>query len=123
MSGFNDILSSSEATKHCMARGKALVAVESLVNSVIALDKEAIKPRLFKQTEDSFKSRHEALLKAHDQLINHILQRNPDLITDKDYIAFQHELDEKILSWTEVFADINDLIEKKLEPAVVKDTW
>ena len=68
-----------------------------------------------------FNSHQEDLSKAHDQLINYILQKNPDLITDTDYIAFQHELDEKILSWTEVFADINDLIEKKLEPAVVKD--
>ena len=117
MSGFNDILSSTDATKHRMARGKALVAVESIVNTVLALDKESIKPRIFKQTEETFISRNEALLKAHDQLLTFILQKNPELITDKDYLAFQQELDEKLLSWSQEFADINDLIEKKFEPA------
>ena len=117
MSGFNAILSSSDATKHRMARGKALVAVESLVNSVVALDKDTINPRVFKQTEETFDSRNAVFLKAHDQLMSYILQKNPDLTEDKDYIAFQQELDEKLLSWSEIFADINDAIEKKLEPA------
>ena len=114
MSGFTDILSSSDATKHRMARGKALVSVESVVNSVTELDKDTIKHRVFKQTEETFLSRKESLLKAHDQLINFILSKNPDLITDKDYAEFQRELDDKILSWSEIFADINDLLQAKL---------
>ena len=116
MSGFTDILSGTDATKHRMARGKALVSVESIVNSVIALEKDSIKPRLFKQTEETFLSRKEGLLKAHDQLITFILGKNPDLIEDKDYAQFRCELDEKILLWTEVFADINDLLKAKLGP-------
>ena len=51
MSSFTEILSSSDATKLRMTRGKALVSIESLVNSVSALNKAEIKPRIFKQTE------------------------------------------------------------------------
>ena len=56
-------------------------------------------------------------MKVHDQLLTFLLQKNPELTIDKDYLAFQQELDEKLLSWSQEFADINDLIEKKFELA------
>ena len=120
MSSFTEILSSSEAAKLRMTRGKALVSIESLVNSVSALKKDEIKPRIFKQTERDFLERKEILLKAHDSLVNFILGKNPDLASDKEYAEFQSELDEQVLSWTTIFADINDLLEEKLGPPEVK---
>ena len=116
MSSFTEILASSDALKHRMARGKALVSVESLVNSVSALEKAEIKPRAFKQTERDFFERKESLLKAHDLLVNFILSKNPDLVSDREYAEFQSELDEQILSWTTIFADINDLLDEKIGP-------